>query len=189
MTPLALAIVLVHNKSDQENIDQIDAARSLVNEIAEIQFQEDTGEQVPKYRYVLKGAGEEVEVKFFQVVPFGVTPPTNLYSIRSPKVFYGKGDEDKTGSHPRFFNWGVKRATSSGADITLYLEDAKTITPGRIRAEIAKTTNGGDFVDAVFGKIASKRLSRVGELREDMVLPDAVSEYKERLTGRGIRHG
>ena len=122
-----LAIILVHNKSTSENIAQIDTIKSLLTEITDGPFiNEETGETWTTIHHEIIGLGFPHQVKVYQVIPFGVTPPSNIYDINSGGlVQYGKGDEDKVGKHPRFFNWGLKRGTDYGADIVIYLDNYK----------------------------------------------------------------
>ena len=108
-----LAIVLTHNKTDAENISQIDTLKALLTEVVDGPFlNEETGETWTTIHHEIIGLGIPHEVKVYQIIPFGVTLPPNRYEFNSGgMVYYGAGDEDKTGDHPRFFNWGLKRAT------------------------------------------------------------------------------
>ena len=198
---LNLSITLVHNKTDVENEAQIEALLPLVVKVTTQQQQDtynDQGEVIGQetvdiHHYELKGLNIPHQARFYQIVPFGVTPPPNLYALDSYKVFYGKGDEDKTGDHPRFFNWGLKRGTDHGAEISLYLEDAskfdvsKLITKlQRLEAKVDPT----EFIEDASGKLATiKLLKQVGQLREDRPLAQAVTDLKTRVVERGLRNG
>lgn len=124
-----LAIVLTHNKPD--NSKQIEDLASLIedNRTPEVDKEgnptgrmDKNGEIITRHtHYNLKGLPEH-EVKFYQIVPFGVERPANMNLIDSHNVIYGKGDEDKVRNHKRFFNWGLKRATDYGADLVLHLD-------------------------------------------------------------------
>lgn len=194
---MKLAITITHNKTDAENEAQITALLPLVTKITDLNPEfDEQGNQIGSfetYHYELKGLNIPHEVRFYQVVPFGVTPPPSLYKLDSHKVFYGKGDEDKTGDHPRFFNWGLKRGTDNGADISLYLEDASKFDPAKIMAMLEKLANKADpteFAENVSGKLATLRLLKeVGQLKEDRAMSEAITELKTRVAQGGMRNG
>jgi len=124
---MKIAIVLTHNKSDAENIAQIEFLKPLIEKQIETHnFLDDEGnpteETYETYYYTIKNL-VGYEVKFYQILPYGVKEPPNFNDIDSHNVIYRKGDEDKVGNHPRFFNWGLKRATDYGADIVIHLDD------------------------------------------------------------------
>lgn len=192
-----IAIVLVHNKSDVENTAQIETLKPLI-EIQKETFDEYDEEgniigQFTKNYYTIKGLTLEHRATFFQIIPFGVTPPVNLYDIDSHKVFYGVGDEDKTGDHPRFFNWGLKRGTDHGADICIYLEDHKKFNISKLLSKIAKLSSKTDkteFVEEATCKIGTlKMLKEVGQLKEDKTLSDAITDLKTRVVEKGYKNG
>ena len=200
---MQIAVVIVHNKTDAENQAQIDLVKSLIDEVREPLFTfDDSGNQIPLLDeetgtqltsltgYKVKGLSIDHLIRFYQIIPFGVTPPPNLYELDSHKVFYGAGDEDKTGNHPRFFNWGLKRGTDYGADICIYLDNLPQFTATKARQALQKFTNDTEFVEATFGKLASLRLLKeVGLLKEDRNLTEAISDLKTRTTGKGLKVG
>lgn len=158
-----LAVVIVHNKGDVENAAQIEALKPLIEKQTEThdEFNE-SGEvvgQFETYYYTIKGLPGH-EVKFYQIVPFGVTKPANFDAIDSHKVMYGKGDEDKTGDHPRFFNWGLKRATDYGADIVIHLDDYTKLDISDIEKQLIKTDKK---IEKDYGKISKKDASQIAE--------------------------
>lgn len=192
-----LAITLVHNKSDQENVAQIVALKSLIETNEEF-FDEydEQGNVVGSYTspfYTLKGLNIEHRVKFLQIVPFGVTQPPNLYQIDSHKVFYAKGDEDKTGDHPRFFNWGLKRGTDLGADISLYIDNYKSFDIKKLATKLQKLYDKNDTTEYIEDGSCKagtvKLIKEVGLLREDVPLDIAVTNLKGRVTMKGLKHG
>lgn len=163
-----ISIVLVHNKSDEENNAQIDALLALVEKQTESnQISSENGdiETYETYYYTLKGI-EGHQVKFYQILPYqpnnlrlvegkpyeGVWP-VNASLLDSHKVAYGQGDEDKQGDHPRFFNWGLKRATDYGADIVIHLKDYKKFDVQGIVKSIEKKEKRQD---KAYGKISRK---------------------------------
>lgn len=190
-----LAIVLCHNKSNAENVAQIDAILPLVEKITEMVpvFPPEGGSPIGTqeiYHYEIKNLSIPHEVRFYQIVPFGVTPPPNLRLLDSHNVYFGNGDEDKTGDHPRFFNWGLKRATDYGADIAVYLQDPTQLTTTRLRNAVAKLVNDTEFIEATWGKLGTLRLLKiVGQLKEDRTFTQAISDLKTRVTQKGLKNG
>jgi hypothetical protein len=154
-----IGIVITHNKVD--NAAQIEALKPLIEKQTEQHngLDEDGNEIIwETYYYTIKGL--EHKVKFYQIIPYGVTPPANLDEIDSHKVFYGEGDEDKTGDHPRFFNWGLKRATDYGADFVVHLKDYTKFDVADIKKSIEK---GDKKADKAYGKISRKDDNQIAE--------------------------
>ena len=195
---MKLAIVIVHNKTNSENQAQISSILPLVVKNSQL-ITEDIydsngnviGQQINEsYYYIIKGLTIPHEVRFYQVVPYGVNHPLNFNELDSHNVIYGKGDEDKTGNHPRFFTWGLKRGTDYGADICIYLDNLPQFTATKARQALQKFTNDTEFVEATFGKLASLRLLKtVGQLKEDRNLTEAVSDLKTRVVQKGLKNG
>lgn len=187
-----LAIVLVHNKTDAENIAQIEALLPLVDKATEILTDSD-GNPYNTYHYEIQGLDLPHEARFFQIIPFGVTPPSNLYELDSHKVFYGKGDEDKTGDHPRFFNWGLKRGTDYGAEVCLHLEDPTQLSVDDLALQLTQLVDPNDkteLIEDAPGKLATlKLLTQVGQLKEDRSLSQAMTDLKTRVSEEGLEHG
>lgn len=187
---MQIAVTIIHNKSDVENFNQIELVKQFIEEVRESYIDENGEQHNILLGYKVKGLTLDHIVRFFQIVPFGVTPPSNLYDIDSHKVFYGKGDEDKIGSHPRFFNWGLKRGTDYGADISIYLDNILQFnTRGAVQA-LQKLTGDTELVETTFGKIASKRLLQmVGQLKEDTNLDQALIYLKQKVIQKGLKNG
>lgn len=134
------------------------------------------------YYYTLQGL-PDYEVKFFQIIPFGVTPPPNLDQIDSHKVWYGEGDSDKQGDHPRFFNWAVKRGTDYGAEIVLYMDDVKKLSIDDLAIELNTLADPNvktEFIKNVSGKqITVKALREKGQLDESKSVDVEIGKYEE----------
>lgn len=189
---IRISVTIVHNKTDAENAAQITALQSLLTEVTDGPFTNpDTGETWTTIHHEITGLNIEHEVKVYQIVPYGVTPPANRYTINSGGiVYYGEGDQDKIGNHPRFFNWGLKRGTDNGADISVYLSDPVGLTAVKARGAIGKIRNDVEFVEETWGKLATLRLLKeVGQLREDRSFTEAITEYKTRVVGKGLKNG
>src|SRR3990167_82240 len=159
---MKLAIILTHNKTDAENIAQIEALKPLIEKQTVLNDEfDDQGNvigQFETYYYTIKDlAGHEV--KFYQIIPFGVTPPPNLRDIDSHNVLYGKGDEDKTGDHPRFYNWGLKRATDYGADFVIHLNDETKLNITQLATDLQSVSK----VSKTYGVISPKGTEQVRE--------------------------
>ncbi len=195
---MKIAIVIVHNKSNAQNKEQIDFVKNLVEEVFIPVFDDNglpivepnTGEQKQALvGYKLKALEVDHLIRFFQVIPFGVTPPDNLYSIDSYNVFYGVGDEDKVGNHARFFNWGVKRATDLGADTVIYLESPEQLTKQLLSNKLTELESK-HFVESGFGKIATNNLFKeYGQLKEDKSLVSAFEDLKQKIDTKGGKNG
>lgn len=182
---MKISITLVHNRSDQENIDQINVLKPLLNTVEDIhdEFNEN-GEvigQFSTFHQEFIGLDIPHEVKVYQVIPFGVIPPPNRYDINSGGIVeYGKGDEDKVGQHPRFFNWGAKRGIDQGAEISLYLDDVSKLNVNALRATLNAKPH---FKEEQFGKVISKEEFGKGQLDEKRTFAAAISEKK------GVKRG
>lgn len=191
-----IAIILVHNKREEENEAQIEYLKSLVNKITDINDQYDQEGNIigtyETYHYELEGL-DGYEVKFFQVIPFGVALPPNLYDIDSHKVFYGKGDEDKMGDHSRFFNWGLKRGTDYGAEAVVYLENPAKLSIQDLAIQLNSLVDPDDkheFAEDANAKVASlKLLKEVGQLDEAKTKEQAITELKAKNKVKGNKNG
>lgn len=192
-----IAIIITHNKSDQDNFDQIEAIKSVVETVTETKTNYDfNGNPVGTYEvshYEIKNLGVAHEVKFYQILPFGANKPSNFLSLDSHNVLYGKGDEDKKGDHPRFFNWGLKRATDYGADIVIHLEDHTKFSVGTLASALATLTNVNnklDYLETPASKLTTLDLLKiVGQLDEMKTKPQALQHLKQRIIQKGIKYG
>ncbi len=195
-----IAIVLIHNKSALQNVSQINALKSRLTEVRELDvdenglpiLDEETGLQTTHLiGYEIGALALTHLIKVYQIIPFGVTPPTNLYALDSHKVFYGAGDEDKTGTHPRFFNWGLKRSTDYGADIVLYASDVANVDTTDLRTRLSQLSSGSSmFAEAAYGKISHVNLlRRIGQLDETKNFNTAITDLKNRIANWKGLHG
>lgn len=191
-----IAIILVHNKSDVDNFNQIEIIKSLiekksiVHDIYDPITKQPTGSTFTTFYYTIKTLPITHEVLFYQIIPFGVIPPTNRDTIDSWKVYYAKGDEDKVGNHPRFFNWGLKRGTDYGADVVVYLDDIFMFNVINLKDSLDKLINNTELIETSFGKISSfKLLQEVGQLKENITITEAFTDLKQRLTQKGLNYG
>lgn len=165
-----IAITLVHNKSDQENIDQINTLKALLTEVTDGPFTNpETGDSWTTIHHEITGLGTPHTVKVYQVVPYGVTPPPNRGELQSGGiVYYGAGDEDKTGNHPRFFNWGLKRGVDNGADVSLCIEDLSKLDFKKMLKKLQRVADKADpaeFEQDESGKIANLAFLKKGGLK------------------------
>jgi hypothetical protein len=197
---ITLALGLIHNRGNLGNRQQINNLLPLVVKHTEPVLDPDTGqplldpisgEPIEWYWYSLSGVSTPHEVKFYQIIPFGIANPNNLYSLNSYKVFYRAGDENKIGEHPRFFNWLLKRGTDHGADISLYLRSPALFGAVDLDTRL-QLLQDRDIVlaEPLWGKVGTARLLRdVGQLREDRTFDDGIADLKARITARGLRYG
>lgn len=190
-----ISITLVHNKTDAENEAQIQALSSHLKQVTSGTFTDpSTGQTYTITHHEIKNLNISHQVKVYQVIPYGVTPPPSRYLINSGGlVYYGNDNTDKIGEHPRFFNWGLKRGTDNGADISIYLTDVSQFSAQKLSGHITAITKTPDptgFIEDAYGKVATlKVLKTVGQLKENMTFSQAVSDLKTRITQKGLRHG
>ena len=187
---IQLALGLVHNRGNLANRQQIANLLPIVISHFEQTGTGSDGEPIGSWWYSLQNLTLEHRVKFYQVIPFSVNPPNNLYDLDSYKVFYGAGDEDKTGEHCRFFNWLLKRGTDYGAEVVLYLRSPALFGAIDLDTRLRAMEADRVFLEPLWGKIGALRLLReVGQLRENRVFDLAVDDLKVRITARGLRYG
>jgi len=189
---MVIAIGLIHNKNAAANRNQINTLASLVLQFTETGIDPNTQEgEIGRVWYQINGLSIPHEAIFFQVVPTGVNPPNNLYSLDSHKVFYSPNDNaDKTGSHPRFWNWVLKRGFDYGADISCVITDHSLFTVAGLQLQIGRLIDRRVLVVPLWGLAASARLFReVGQLREDLGFSGALDDLRARIIARGLEHG
>src|SRR5574341_105300 len=184
---LNLALGLVHNKATAlANRQQIANLLPLVVKTFVQTGTDGSGNPIGFFEYTLAGVATEHRVKFFQVVPFGVTPPNNLYDLDSYKVFYGNNDTDKVGDHARFFNWLLKRGCDYGADVALYVRFPSLFGAADLDTALGRLTSTRVFLERVWGKAASvillRRLreNRQETLDETLAFDEAVAALRAR---------
>lgn len=188
-----LAIVIVHNKTDLENVEQINTIDSLLTKITDTHILHKKNGEIEKTFYTYHYEFKEIpdaQVKIYQIVPYGVPIPSNFDLLDSHKVIYGAGDEDKTGDHPRFFNWGLKRATDYGADLVLHWDGKTSIDILELKKQIPQLIdkyNKKEYLESNFGQITTaKLLETVGQLQENGSKHQALLEYKNAMNTQGI---
>lgn len=181
---LKLSITVVHDKTPQENEAQLRALLPLVVKITDPHTDPDTGETFDTYHYQLAGLSVPHEVRFYQVLPYGVAQPPSFYLLDSHNVLYGPEDAQK--GKARFFNWGLKRGADHGADVSLYLEDAGAFDPAGLEKTLEKLADKADaaeYAEHASGKLATAKLLKdVGQLDEEKGYSQAISEYKGKAT-------
>lgn len=185
-----IAIVLVHNKGDKANSQQIETLKPLITKITDTHNEfDDKGNIIgtsETYHYELIGLSIPHEAKFYQIVPFGVDPPANFDDIDSHNVLYRNGDEDKTGDHPRFFNWGLKRGTDYGADIVIQITDPTSFDPKTISTKLTTLedkTNNTELIADPEGRYGTlKLLTDIGQLDESKSVAVALTDKLAEVT-------
>lgn len=203
-----LAIALVHNKNPQQNAAQVEAIKSLLTEVTEGPFTNpDTGEQWTTIHHEIVGLNFPHQVKVRQIVPYGVTPPSNMYEINSGGVTrYDEGQEtDKTGDHPEFFNWNTKRGMDNGAEVVIHLDDYSKFSVLDLEVYLNSLLDPEDkieFVDhASFKAISIKAVLDVGipvesngQIRHKILdttknKNQGLIDFKERVERKGFING
>lgn len=183
---IKIAVTIVHNKTPEQNEAQIQALLPLVEKIEDFSTNPETGETYTTYHYQIKQLSITHEVRFYQVIPHGVDNPPSLYLLDSFKCFYGPEDQDK--GETRFFNWGLKRGTDHGADISVYLQDPVALTQVKLRQALSLLKDNTEFVETTWGKIGTlKLLKQIGQLKEDRSFSEAVTNYRTRINQGGLK--
>ena len=183
---ITIAVGLVHNKSDANNQKQIQDILPLVEKHTDLEGN--------LLFYSLSGMAMEHQAIFFQVIPFGVTPPVNLYALDSYKVFYGKGDEDKTGEHARFFNWLFKRGTDYGAEVVAYVRSPEMLGTKDFEKQLSRINSKRVLIDASWGHLAHVHLLRTLRSHGEETLDEtkrhdaAMIHLKSRLSNHELEH-
>lgn len=191
---IKITIVLIHNKSDELNKAQIEILKPnilLLVDHHERQDQEGNLQKYNTYHYEMKGLTIPHEVRFFQLIPYGVTVDHEiLYSIDSFKVFYGRGDEDKVDWHPRFFNHAMRFSVDSmSSDVVIHLHDHKTFNIKDLEKNLQELETH-DMTSHSWGHITTKRLlTHVGELDEKKSLEEGIKHFKNKIIQKGLTHG
>lgn len=189
-----ITIVLIHNKSEKDNLAQIEALKSHLLLLTDHHEEQDPNGNLQKYdtyHYEIKGLKIPHNVKFFQLIPFGVTVDhETLYSIDSYKVFYGRGDEDKIGWHPRFFNHAMRFPIDSmAADVVIHLHDHKTFNIKDLEKHLQKLETH-HMTSHSWGHITKKEiLIHVGEVDEEKPLEEGMKRFKNKIVQKGLKHG
>lgn len=186
---MKLAFILTHNKSNKENFNQIEFLKSNIIKIIDTyNVFNDNGKKegvVENYHYEINDLGLPHEAIFFQIIPFGINLPVNLYAIDSHKVFYGNGDADKQGEHARFFNWGLKRATDYGADIVIHIDNYKNFDFKTLPFYINTLIDPFNKVEFVIGqseKISTLNFQKqIGKLNELKTTNEAIDEILTKI--------
>lgn len=166
---LKIAITLVHRYSDAKNKAQIDTVLGLVDRITDTHEEfNDKGEVIgafDTYHYEFKNFGIPHEVRFYQIVPYGKVQPQNFFALDSYNVLYGPefASVEKT-----YFDWGLKRGTDHGADVSIYVEDLskldfKNLIPKLQQVE--NKANPAEFLQETGAKIANIEYMKKGGLR------------------------
>lgn len=204
---MKLSITLVHDKPTMaENEAQIEELKKHIEtrfrEVPEYDEQGNlvTIHQVPYYAF--KALLEEHEVLIMHIIPYQPWNTSNPYEAEKPAnlgdlftrgVYFGKGDEDKKGDHPRFFNWSLKRGTDIGGEVSVYIEDVTKFDFPKLQKKLTKLLDKNDsteYAEDVYGKLATlKLLQEVGQLDESKTKDQAIIELKQKSVGKGFKNG
>lgn len=170
---MLIAIVLIHDKTNTLNSQQITA---IVNNLT-VNTETVNGD-TRKY-YTINGVNLVHEAIFFQVIPQGVTLPSNLYSLNSYKVFY---NADQEGNNRRFFNWGLKRAVEKQADVVILIRDVSLLTMADLKDAAEELSGTKILVQRTWGYLVGpKLLKNIGMLVESMSFKEALNQLKARI--------
>lgn len=185
---LPIAVILVHRFTTLRNRAQITALRNLL-EIREEPvldengdpFLDDEGNAVMRRWYAFSALPQDHEVKVYQVIPMGVTPPPNLYLLDSHKVFYGP---DQPSHERRFLNWGLKRATDYGAEWVLFIRNHAQFTPAVPVRDLSFPGWGLALGKRVQERLGSGRREVVREALSDWT--GAIADFRDRAIAEGL---
>ena len=162
---MKIAVTLVHNKSDKENEAQIKAVLALVDKVVDTNVDQETGAEFLTNHYEFKDFGIPHEVNFYHIVPYGINRPSNLDQLDGHKVIYGSEFQmnEKT-----FFDWGLKRGTDHGADVSIYVEDINKLNFKQLLPKFEKIKDKQDpteFLQESGAKIANVEYIKKGGLK------------------------
>jgi hypothetical protein len=188
---LSIALCIVHNRTNLGNRQQITALAGLLTTHYE-PAPDATATARDWQWYSLTDLAVEHVVTVYQVLPAGVARPNNMNTLYGYNVIYGGGNADKTGEHPRFFNWALKRGVDNGADIAGYLRFPALFGANDLNTAIGRLTSTRVLITRTWGWLLSPILLRTlraaGEetLNETMLFDDAITDLRQRLTLRGL---
>jgi len=195
-----IGCVLVHNKTAAQNRAQI-AAMLTLTEVRQWQPVDEAGNRIPfmdgdvplrddagniilsSYDYrVFRGLARPHEVFIWQIIPVGVTPPSNLGLLNSHKVFYSAQDTP-AGVGPKHWNWALSRPLAyEGADLVLHVTAPANLTAAKMALALGRSEG---WLEGDWGRLVRWRVLRHGLLREDLPVLQAITEYKQRLLAAG----
>ena len=179
-----LAICLIHNRTAPQNRNQITTIAALV--VPNYLPPGATADDYDAVYYTISGLAVEHVARFYQCVPFGVNQPNNMGLLDSHNVIYGVRDENKTGTHPRFRNWCIKRACDYGADVVALVTDHAQFTVTGLALQIARLVNRRVLVLPLWGlAVACRLFPLVGQFREDQNATDSLADLRDRIVAAG----
>jgi hypothetical protein len=187
-----LAIILIFNKGDAINQAQIETLKQGITKVTDPHDELDENGNVVgivnTYHYEITNLGVEHELRFYFVLPQGVSKPSNWNDIDAWRVEFGPDQPSHT---RRFFNWAIKRSVDHGADAVIYIDDHTQLTLARLKNALQTLAGDRVWVDTLFGKLVEKKvLLRIGQLVEDgMTLAQAITELKQRIQNGGLTSG
>lgn len=182
----AITFVIIHNKGAQGNFDQIETLKTKLTEVIE-----NTAEESQIIHYEFIGLSVNYEVKISQIFPYGVLPPSNFNDLQGRAVFYGTGDEDKTGTHPRFFNWGFKRGLENGDDFVYVISNVNNLSALTISTQITAFIQNplNVLAENTAGQMLTPSVINTGLLDENMDFTTALQDLITRLNNQGFTTG
>ena len=188
---LHLALSLIHNKNAATNRNQISTLVAVTTTVF-VPLLDDNGqpvlnelgEPIGETHYTITGLAIEHVVRFYQIMPFGVSRPNNFNSLNSHNVYYG--ESDKIGTHPRFYNWSIKRPLDQGADIVAIVTDHTQFSVAGLQLQINRLVNRRLLVIPLWGVAINTILFReVGQFREDLSFLESLADLRARIAARG----
>ncbi len=153
---MIIGTVLVHNKTDKENQAQVDELFSKVTLNKQIipQFDEN-GKQLEdavQEFYTYNDIKEEHEVRFYHMIPFGFTPPSNIDLLNGESVLYCAQNPN-----PDLKTNGSSRIVQLGADYCTLISDPATFQPDTINTDVKQFSPTDKRVTEDWGDIITKQ--------------------------------
>lgn len=146
---MRVGIVLVHDKGAAVNAAQV---TRLVNNLVRFVPLVDE-DQTPRYRF----AARTFDIVIFQVVPPGVTPPSNFYALAHVgALLYSATDNPCTDG--QFFQAAVSRLVRLwDCDIVAVVDNYTGLTRAAVDTVITKIQAGSNFLESeAIGRVASR---------------------------------
>lgn len=128
-----IAVTLIHDRGGEVNERQInELLDKLEPQYIEAVMDGEGSEPVQLFsHYRFKGVDADHEVKVYQLVPRGVTPPANYHDLISYNVEFGNDVPDKD---TQWYNVALARAGQHGADVMAYVDKVEDVIPADLIA-------------------------------------------------------
>lgn len=172
-----IVLVLIHNKGDQGNSQQI---IDLLSQL--------TPKNANASTYSMTGVLNHT-FSVIQIVPNGVNVPSNYQNIKTiSSIQYGSDRPNTTGV---YFNWVIRQALDLEADVVCYVSNAAEFTKVNVSAAETKLTTYHFLNNEPFGKVITSSWVKVVKEKFDDTksLVELIEIYKVWAQQKGMVNG